>query len=245
MTMVVAIVNADDAYAEKLIKICEAVGHKIISFGRNGKTIKLLSYDPAPKGQEIKISVDGKTFQLTIPLVGEFQVMNVLCALGLLLSQDNNAEKYIPLLEQLRGVAGRLQLVPAHPKGAVYVDYAHKPAALEAVLNALRPHTQGKLVCIFGCGGNRDHGKRAMMGKISSELADVTIITDDNPRDENPKSIRTEILESAPDAKEIADRAEAIKYAVEGLEEGDVLLVAGKGMSKVRLLVRKYILLMM
>jgi UDP-N-acetylmuramoyl-L-alanyl-D-glutamate--2,6-diaminopimelate ligase len=155
--------------------------------------------------------------------------MNALCALGLVLSQDNDPQKYAPLLAQLRGVPGRLQLVSGHPRGAVYVDYAHKPAALEMVLKTLRPHTQGKLVCVFGCGGNRDPGKRPMMGKIATDYADKVIVTDDNPRYENADSIRAQILESAIGAIEIADRAEAINSAVKELESGDVLVVAGKG----------------
>ncbi len=228
----VAVINADDEYCAQLIKICEVAGHKIISFGLSGEDIKLINRISKPDGQEIEISVEDKIYKLTLPLVGEFQVMNALCALGLVLSQDNNPEKYIPLLGQLRGVPGRLQLVSGHPKGAVYVDYAHKPAALEAVLKTLRPHTQGQLICLFGCGGNRDPGKRAMMGKISLELADQTIVTDDNPRYEDAAKIRSEILKSIPNAKEIADRSEAINYGVSHLNEGDVLVVAGKGHEK-------------
>ncbi len=225
----VAVINTDDEYADKLIKLCEAAKHKIISFGKSGKSIELLDRVPTPSGQDIKIAVEGKEYQLTLPLVGEFQVMNALCALGLMLAQDDDADKFVPLLEMLRGVPGRLQLISGHPKGAVYVDYAHKPAALEAVLKTLRPHTKGDLICVFGCGGNRDHGKRTMMGKISSELADKTIITDDNPRYEEPEKIRAQILKTAPNAKEIGDRAMAIDYAVSNLKQGDVLVVAGKG----------------
>ena len=224
-----AVINADDEYADKLISICQEKNHKVMTYGVNADTLKLLERTPTPHGQDIKISVEGKEYQLTLPLVGEFQVMNALCALGLVLSLDNDADKYVPLLEQLRGVAGRLQLVSGHPNAAIYIDYAHKPAALEAVLKTLRPHTKNKLVCVFGCGGNRDLGKRAMMGKISSELADKIIVTDDNPRDEEPTQIRAQILEAAPNAIEIADRAEAIKQATLDLQEGDVLVVAGKG----------------
>ena len=224
-----AVINADDEYARKLISICQAQGHKVMTYGRNADSLKLLERTPTPNGQDIKISVEGKEYRLTLPLVGEFQVMNALCALGLVLSLDNDADKYVPLLEKLRGVAGRLQLVSGHPGAAIYIDYAHKPAALEAVLKTLRPHTKNKLICVFGCGGNRDLGKRAMMGKISSKLADKTIVTDDNPRDEDPTKIRAQILEAAPNAIEIADRAQAIKQATLDLEEGDVLVVAGKG----------------
>ena len=155
--------------------------------------------------------------------------MNALCAVGLLMGNGYDLPTLIPLLEKLRGVSGRLQLVEGHPKGAVYVDYAHKPAALEAVLKTLRPHTSSKLVCVFGCGGNRDPGKRQMMGRIAQDMADKVIVTDDNPRYENPDDIRAEIMSAAPGAQEIGDRAKAIQVAIGELEEGDVLVVAGKG----------------
>ena len=224
-----AVINADDEYADRLIKICEDAGHKVITFGMKGKDITLTNRVPKPDGQDITFSVSGKSYDITLPLVGEFQVMNALCALGLVLSQDNDPAKFIPLLEQLRGVPGRLQLVPGHKKGAVYVDYAHKPAALEAILKTLRPHTEGKLVCVFGCGGNRDPGKRPIMGKIAGDLADKVIVTDDNPRYEDAAAIRASIMEAVPTATEIGDRAKAIETAVAELGEGDVLVVAGKG----------------
>ena len=224
-----AVINADDEYAPRLIEICRAANHKIVTYGQSGETIKLLSRDPKPDGQDIVFSVDDNEFSITLPLVGDFQVMNALCALGLVLSQDNDPHKYAPLLEQLRGVPGRLQLVSGHPRGAVYVDYAHKPAALETVLKTLKPHTEGELVCVFGCGGNRDPGKRPMMGKIATEYADKVIVTDDNPRYEEADKIRAQIMEAAEGAVEIADRAEAIQKAVKELEQGDVLVVAGKG----------------
>ncbi len=225
----VAIINADDEYGQKLIPIAEKRNHKIVTFGQAGETIKLLKRDTKPNGQDITIAYNDKNYDVMLPLVGEFQVMNALCALGLVLSQDDDAEKYIPLLEKLRGVPGRLQFVSGHEKGAVYVDYAHKPAALEMILKTLRPHTKNKLVCVFGCGGNRDKGKRAMMGKIATDLSDVTIVTDDNPRDENAASIRAQIMETATGALEVADRSKAINQAVQDLEEGDILVVAGKG----------------
>lgn len=225
-----AVINIDDSYGERLAKECEARGQEVISFGeRDGASIQLLSRALKPNGQDIEISVFGKAYKITLPLVGEFQIFNALCALGLVLSQDKDIEKYTPLLARLRGVAGRLQFIEGHKKGAVYVDYAHKPAALEAILNTLRPHTQGKLVCLFGCGGNRDPGKRQIMGEIATRLADSVIITDDNPRYEEAATIRAEILKGASNALEIGDRAEAIGYAIKNLNQGDVLVVAGKG----------------
>lgn len=226
----VAVLNADDAYFERLSEICLGSQHKILSYGKNGKDIRIVERDLRPHGQYLKLDVMGQRFEVTIPLVGEFQVMNALCALGLVLAGDGDVQSVTPLLAQLHGVSGRLELVPGHPNGAaVYVDYAHKPAAVEAVLNTLRPHTQGRLVTVIGCGGNRDAGKRPIMGRIASGLSDIVVVTDDNPRHENPADIRAAMMEGAPDAMEIGDRREAIQWAVDRLQEGDVLVIAGKG----------------
>ena len=225
-----AVLNADDEYFEPIAKIATEAGHQIVTYGENGKDIKILKRKPRPAGQDVTLEVMGKKYDVTIPLVGQFQVMNAVAALGLVLVGDGDPDVVVPMLEKLEGVPGRVQLVSGHPEeAAVYVDYAHKPAAVEAVLNTLRPHTQGRLICLFGCGGNRDTGKREIMGRIATGLADLVIVTDDNPRDENPKHIRAAILEGAPDAIEIADRHEAIDYAVENLKKGDVLVIAGKG----------------
>src|SRR5262249_15112763 len=160
------------------------------------------------------------THNFTLPLVGAFQVMNALCALGLVLSGDaKNAAHYIKELTNLEGVPGRLQLVTGSLKNAaVYIDYAHTPDALENILKALRPHTSGKLVCLFGCGGDRDAGKRPIMGKLATQLADTVIVTDDNPRSEDPASIRAQIMKEAPSALEIAGRRAAIQKAVANLK---------------------------
>lgn len=224
-----AVINIDDEYAPRLLKMCQNRGLKTISIGHKDADITIDNRKPKPDGQAIEISVYGVQYSLTLPLVGDFQVMNALCALGLVLAKENAPEKYVPLLAKLRGVPGRLQLVGGLEKGAVYVDYAHKPAALETVLKTLRPHTQNHLICVFGCGGNRDAGKRAIMGKIAHELADVVVVTDDNPRYEVAEDIRKAILKAAPNAREIGDRAEAIAWGVKNLEQGDVLLIAGKG----------------
>lgn len=217
-----AVLNADDERYDELKAICEKAGHKIISYGEAGDDILLKGRTPKPEGQEIEIIVDGQEHVLTFPIVGDFQVMNALCALGL----TGVEPKW---LEQLRGVTGRLQLVPGHPKGAVYVDYAHTPDALEHVLQALRPHTNNRLICLIGCGGDRDTKKRPVMGRIASDLADIAIITDDNPRSEDPARIRQAMLEFAPDALEIGDRREAIKHGINLMEDGDVFVIAGKG----------------
>ncbi len=229
----IAVLNADDDYYETLSNLCLKHGHKVLSYGENGENIRLLERTLCPSGQIVKLYVMGREYDVTIPLVGHFQVMNALCALGLVLAGDGDAETVTPLLSQLRGVPGRLELIPGHPNGAaVYVDYAHKPAAVEAVLNTLRPHTEGRLFCVLGCGGNRDAGKRPIMGRIASGLSDVVVVTDDNPRHEKPSLIRAAILEGASDAKEIGDRRAAIHWAVSQLRAGDVLVIAGKGHEK-------------
>lgn len=226
----VAVLNADDEYFEKVEHVCLKNHHKVITYGKKGEHIRILERVLVPGGQRLKLYVMGHPFEITLPLVGHFQMMNALCALGLVLVGDGEPETVTPLLEKLQGVPGRLQLVPGHPSGAaVYVDYAHKPAAVEAVLNTLRPHTEGRLFCLLGCGGNRDAGKRPIMGRIAAGLSDVVIVTDDNPRNENAADIRAAVMEGAPDAHEIAGRGKAIEWAVSQLKKGDVLVIAGKG----------------
>ncbi|MFL4975255.1 MAG: Mur ligase family protein, partial [Microvirga sp.] len=166
-----------------------------------------------------------------LPLVGSFQVENALLAAGLALAADREAQAgdVLGALARLNGVPGRLERVGEANGGLCIVDYAHKPDALAHVLDALRPFAQGRLICVFGCGGDRDKGKRPIMGRIAVEKADVVIVTDDNPRSEVPAAIRAEILSEALGAREIGDRAEAIRTAVSELRPGDVLVVAGKG----------------
>ncbi len=229
----VAVLNADVDEYQALRIICKARHVKVISYGEKGDDIKLLSRKAVPNGQDVQLSVFGKVYNLSIPLVGAFQVMNSLCALGLVLAENMAVQdEAVSLLEQLEAPPGRVQLVKADTTGkefSVYVDYAHTPDALENVLKALRPHTKNRLVCIVGCGGDRDPGKRPMMGKIANDLADLVVITDDNPRTEDPALIRKAMLETAPDAKEIGDRAQAILDMIKDLGDGDVLLIAGKG----------------
>ncbi len=227
----IAILNAD---VKEYDDVCPDKTRHVLSYGHHGKNLKILKREPAATGQQVHLEVMGQRFELMFPLAGEFQLMNALCALGLVMAEDaenaSRTEKLVRALEKLSGVPGRLQSVAGHPKGAgVYVDYAHTPDALENILNALRPHTQGKLVCLFGCGGNRDKGKRPLMGKVATELADRVIVTDDNPRKEDAVQIRAEIMAGAPGALEIPGRREAIFHAVSGLAKGDVLVIAGKG----------------
>ena len=225
-----AVINADDDYGDRMAALSLKAGHKVLTYGQAGKDIRIIERSLVPSGQKLKLSVLDHDYEVVIPLVGEFQAMNALCALGIVLAGDGDAQSIVPLLGQLQGVPGRLQLVSGHPEGAaVYVDYAHKPAAVEAVLNTLRPHTKGRLVCVVGCGGDRDAGKRPIMGRIASGLSDLVIITDDNPRSEDAASIRAAMMEGAPDATEIGDRRKAIEWAVNHLQHGDVLVIAGKG----------------
>jgi UDP-N-acetylmuramoyl-L-alanyl-D-glutamate--2,6-diaminopimelate ligase len=173
---------------------------------------------------------DGARHTIDLPLVGDFQASNALVAAGLVMAAGANAAEVLAALPKLEGAAGRLELMGTSPSGAAaYVDYAHTPDALETALRALRPHTQGRLVVVFGCGGDRDAGKRPQMGEIAVRLADAAIVTDDNPRSEDPAAIRAEVMAGAVGAAEIGDRAEAIRAGLEGLGAGDALLVAGKG----------------
>jgi UDP-N-acetylmuramoyl-L-alanyl-D-glutamate--2,6-diaminopimelate ligase len=178
----------------------------------------------------MEIDLFGRRHTVLLGLPGEFQASNVLCALGLVIACGDNADKALAALASLEGVPGRVQLVARRANGApVYVDYAHTPDALSHVLSALRPHTEKRLVVAFGCGGDRDRGKRPEMGSIAARLADTVIVTDDNPRGEDAAAIRQKILATCPDATEIGDRAEAIHGAAAVLEAGDVLVIAGKG----------------
>ena len=207
---------------------------RVLSYGRNGD-IRLLAREPLPQGQALALRVNGTDYNFTLPLVGAFQAMNALCALGLVMAEapDDDARnaRLVDALSRLQGAPGRLQLVPGHAGGgAVYVDYAHTPDALENVIAALRPHTAGRLYCLFGCGGDRDPGKRPIMGRIAAEQADVAIVTDDNPRTEDAAKIRAAVMAGTNGkAREIGDRRKAIHEVVSMLDEGDVLVIAGKG----------------
>lgn len=226
-----AVLNADVPEYEALADIAEKRELSVLSYGRQGKDLCLLDRTPTLHGQDLKLAVFGREYSLTLPLVGDFQVMNALCAAGLVLAEDMKyADKVIKGLSQIKGAPGRLELVSGHPAGAaVYVDYAHTPDALDRVLDALRPHTDGRLYCIIGCGGDRDKGKRPQMAGIAYEKADVAIITDDNPRSEDPAVIRADMMAGAPQAREIGDRREAIIAAISELQKGDILVIAGKG----------------
>jgi UDP-N-acetylmuramoyl-L-alanyl-D-glutamate--2,6-diaminopimelate ligase len=225
-----AVLNADVPEFAGLVEICRQRRHRILSYGRHGADIQIVDQTPLPDGQRLSLSVLGRSYDIVMPLVAEFQAMNAAAATGLVLAGDDNVDAVIDALTRLTPVPGRIELAATRRNGAgVYVDYAHTPDALETVLKALRPHARGKLVAVFGCGGDRDPGKRPMMGAIGSRLADIAIVTDDNPRTEDAALIRRQVMEAAPGAREIGSRRDAIFTAVAGLEAGDVLVVAGKG----------------
>jgi UDP-N-acetylmuramoyl-L-alanyl-D-glutamate--2,6-diaminopimelate ligase len=229
-----AVLNADIPEFKSLKKICQTRGIRVLDYGYQAEALKILDREILPEGQQLKLRIMGEDFDVALPLVGEFQAFNALCALGLVIGSLKEVTlrpfEAITWLEHLQGVRGRMERVGMHPnQAAVYVDYAHTPDGLENILNALRPHAQGKLRLIFGCGGDRDTGKRPLMGEIAERLADQAILTDDNPRTEDPAAIRAEVKAACPHAIEIDDRKKAISHGIASLEKGDILVIAGKG----------------
>jgi UDP-N-acetylmuramoyl-L-alanyl-D-glutamate--2,6-diaminopimelate ligase len=225
-----AVIFADDPWSAQAIKAAADAGHDVRTVGRKGDYLTLKRVEHFRHKQTAEIHVGDEIFEVDIPLAGDFQVANALVAAGLAMSTGVSAKVAMAALEKLVGASGRLELVGNTKDGALaYVDYAHKPDALENVLNSVRPFTTGRVVVVFGCGGDRDRGKRPIMGEIACRLADVVIVTDDNPRSEEPASIRAEIMAAASCASEIGDRATAIREAVGMLRSGDTLIVAGKG----------------
>jgi UDP-N-acetylmuramoyl-L-alanyl-D-glutamate--2,6-diaminopimelate ligase len=225
-----AVINADSPLCGQLAELCRQRGQRVLTYGHAASDIHIASAVPTAHGQDLELVVLGQAHQLHLPLAGDFQASNAVCALGLALATGAEQTAAIAALSHLEGVPGRLQKVAVTTAGAaIYVDYAHTPDALETVLKALRPHATGKLVVVFGCGGDRDPGKRPQMGLVAAELADTAIVTDDNPRSEAPATIRAQILATCPNATEIGERRQAILTAVLGLQAGDVLVLAGKG----------------
>ncbi|MCP4329389.1 MAG: UDP-N-acetylmuramoyl-L-alanyl-D-glutamate--2,6-diaminopimelate ligase [Alphaproteobacteria bacterium] len=225
-----AILNADAPEFESLAALCRDHGHGVIEYGRAGRELRLVRQDLDPGGQDLTIAIDGAVHHIRLPLTGAFQAMNALAALGLVIAEGGEPNAAVAALAKLQGVRGRLEPVTGHPRGAaIFVDYAHTPGALQTVLESLRPHTRGRLFCVFGAGGDRDRGKRPAMGAAAARSADVVFVTDDNPRTEDPAAIRAEVLAGCPGCEEIGDRARAIARAVAELRPGDTLLIAGKG----------------
>jgi len=225
-----AVVNIDDEKGVDIAAIARARGCEVITVGRDGGDLHLQGQRFDATGQDLRFTWRGKAYQKRLNLIGGFQGDNVLLAAGLVIACGADPQEVFDTLPHLTTVRGRMQLAATRDNGAaVFVDYAHTPDAVATALAAMRPHVMGRLIAIVGAGGDRDRAKRPLMGQAAAENADMVIVTDDNPRSEDPASIRAAVLDGAPDAMEVGDRAEAILRGVDALEPGDALLIAGKG----------------
>jgi UDP-N-acetylmuramyl-tripeptide synthetase len=224
-----AVIDADSAIAPRVIATARARGLNAVTVGLKGETIRLNSAARDGMSSTLDLQFAGRSFRVNFPLAGDFQISNALVAAGLCIATGGEADAVFEALQTLEGAPGRLERIGDVRGATVFVDYAHKPDALEKAIAALRPFVRGRLVLVFGCGGDRDPGKRPIMGEIAVRCADATIVTDDNPRSEKPPAIRAQILASAPSAIEIGDREAAIRAGVAMLRDGDALLIAGKG----------------
>jgi UDP-N-acetylmuramoyl-L-alanyl-D-glutamate--2,6-diaminopimelate ligase len=224
-----AVVGIDDCYAGQVVDAARKRGLKVITVGEHGEDIRFAGGSIDGFAQVLEVVYGGRTYKVKLPLVGAFQVQNAGLAAGLAIATGAEPARTFATLEHLTGAKGRLELVGNRNGAPIFIDYAHKPDALKKALASLRPYAKGKLTVVFGAGGDRDSGKRPIMGRVAVEGADKVIVTDDNPRSESPAAIRAAILADAPGAAEIGDRAEAIRKAIADLRNGDVLLIAGKG----------------
>jgi UDP-N-acetylmuramoyl-L-alanyl-D-glutamate--2,6-diaminopimelate ligase len=225
-----AVVDIDSDAGKNVAEAAKARGLRLITIGRAGETLRLVSSEVDGFGQNLVVEYEGRQTWVRLPLVGDFQASNALVAAGLSIATGSSASRVLPLLGELHGARGRLDLAGTTiGSSPIFIDYAHTPDALAKALDALRPFVRNRLLLVFGCGGDRDKGKRPEMGVIAAAKADLVIITDDNPRSEEPAAIRREILAAAPGAIEIGDRSTAIAEAIHELKSGDVLLIAGKG----------------
>jgi UDP-N-acetylmuramoyl-L-alanyl-D-glutamate--2,6-diaminopimelate ligase len=224
-----AVIAADHEPAAAVAAAAGRRGLRLITVGRRGAGIRLLDAEIDGFAQVLRVTHAGRPYQVRLPLPGAFQVENALVAAGLAIATGSEPAATFAALAQLKGAKGRLELVGENNGAPIFVDYAHKPDALAKTLEALRPYASARVIVVFGCGGDRDIGKRAMMGAIAARLADRVVVTDDNPRSEDPAAIRAAILQATPGAIEIGDRREAIRASIADLQAGDVLLIAGKG----------------
>jgi UDP-N-acetylmuramoyl-L-alanyl-D-glutamate--2,6-diaminopimelate ligase len=224
-----AVIDVDDCYAGQVVDAAKKRGLKVMTVGVGGDDIKLLGGAIEGFAQVVTLAHGGKTYKVKLPLVGAFQVQNAAVAAGLAIATGAEPARVFASLEKLVGAKGRLELAGSKNDARIFIDYAHKPDALKKALEALRPYASGKLTVVFGAGGDRDAGKRPIMGRIAAENADRVIVTDDNPRSEQPAAIRAAILAAVPGATEIGDRSQAIRAGIDALQKGDVLLIAGKG----------------
>ena len=226
----VAVLNADSEAYPAFAAAAVSHGQTVMSVGAMGQGLTLVGRRLLPFGQRLRLRAWGRAHDLILPLAGAFQASNALVAAGLCIAAGEPADRVLESLQRLEGAPGRLQRVGAGRRGGeAYVDYAHTPDGLATVLAALRPHAKGRLIVVFGAGGDRDRGKRPLMGAIAADVADIAFVTDDNPRSEEPAAIRAQIMAGASGLKEVADRRTAIRAAVALLEAGDILIVAGKG----------------
>ncbi len=225
-----AVVNADDAWSGRAIEVATGASARVMTVGRKGDFLKLKRLEHERSRQIAEIEAEGRIHRIILPLAGSFQMANALVAAGLAIATGVPVAGALAALEGLKGASGRLELAGTTPAGVpVFVDYAHKPEALENVITSVRPFTTGRVIVVFGCGGDRDRAKRPMMGEIATRLADMVIVTDDNPRSEDPAKIRAAIMAAAPGAREVGDRRLAIREAIAGAAAGDTVIVAGKG----------------
>ena len=225
-----AVVWTDDAKSREVIERATKRGLDVLTVGRKGETIRLVEQAPSPLGQTLTLEHEGKPHRLSLPLIGAYQASNVMTAAALVLATGGEWRDVFSAMGRVAPVRGRLERAVISRAGApVYVDYAHTPDALEAAIAALRPHVEGRLITVFGAGGDRDQGKRAPMGEVASRLSDVVIVTDDNPRGEDPAKIRADVMAGAAGAIEVAGRKDAIARALEMAGAGDIVLLAGKG----------------
>jgi UDP-N-acetylmuramoyl-L-alanyl-D-glutamate--2,6-diaminopimelate ligase len=225
-----AVVWADDPKSEEVIERASAAGHEMLTVGRKGQAIRLVEQTPTALGQTLMLEHAGKAYRLALPLIGAYQASNVLTAAGLVLATGGEWNATFSAMQRVSPVRGRLERAVISRAGVpVYIDYAHTPDALEAAIAALRAHVEGRLITVFGAGGDRDQGKRPQMGVVASRLSDIVIVTDDNPRSEDPALIRSAIMAGASGAKEVPGRREAIAEAIRIARSGDIVLVAGKG----------------
>jgi UDP-N-acetylmuramoyl-L-alanyl-D-glutamate--2,6-diaminopimelate ligase len=225
-----AVIWTDDPKSDDVIARAKARGHDVLTVGRKGETIRLVEQAPSPLGQTLSLEHADKSYRLALPLIGAYQAANVLTAAGLVLATGGEWAQTFSAMQRVAPVRGRLERAVISGAGVpVYIDYAHTPDAIEAAIAALRPHVEGRLIIVFGAGGDRDRGKRPEMGEVAARLADVVIVTDDNPRREEAQLIRADILAGAPGAIEVAGRREAIAEAIRLATAGDIILIAGKG----------------
>lgn len=225
-----AVINVDGEYGRRMAKLAEESGLDVMRVGWSGDDIRIAELSPRASSQNLELVWDGKRIKVELPLAGEFQVLNAVSALGLAVKTGVDKDVALEALTHLVGVAGRMELAGRTDMGApVFVDFAHTPDGLEKLLRGVRPHTMGRIIVVFGCGGDRDPDKRPKMGEIAARLADIAIVTDDNPRSEVPADIRASVLVGCPDAQEIGDRAKAIAHGISLLKSNDCLVIAGKG----------------